>query len=212
MAHRERAQHKAAHPLHVTMRARPLAVSLRRGDVFARIRDAIAAAHKETFRILHLSVQADHIHLVVEAQDKRALTAGMRGLAVRIGHAVNRRLGLEGRLFRERYHAREVTSPREVRNVLVYVLMNHKHHGWTGDFDSCSSAAWFDGFTSPPPPPTAPVPPIRPPRTWLAKKGWKMHGLIRPSEAPVDRPKSSATRRRGRTPSPADGRGAGRIR
>jgi hypothetical protein len=33
-------------------------------------------------------------------------------------------------LWRERYHARELTTPRSVRNALVYVLMNAKKHGY----------------------------------------------------------------------------------
>lgn len=108
----------------------------------------------------------------------------MRGLSIRIARAVNRCLGRTGRFWADRYHARALRSPREVRAVLVYVLMNHKHHGRTGAIDPRSSARWFDGFRTPigeaPPGP----PPVRAPTTWLALKGWKRGGLIDISESP----------------------------
>ena len=183
MPHRARPVHNASYPLHVTMRARGEAKSLRRGRLFFRIKDAIAAAQKDRFRIVQYSVQGDHIHMLVEANDSDALSAGMRGLSVRIGHAVNRCLERRGRLFLERYHARPLRTPREVRNALVYILMNHKHHGGRDLIDACSSAHWFDGFRGPFVP--AADPPTRAARTWLATVGWRRIGLIDLSESPA---------------------------
>ena len=82
--------------------------------------------------------------------------------------AINRACSRSGRIWGDRYHARELTTPREVRNALVYVLMNHKKHGLRdrGDIDSCSSAPWFDGFRVPLAPPTDP-----PGEAWLERKG-----------------------------------------
>src|SRR5262252_6902518 len=76
--HRARPAHARAHPVHVTMRSafRPL----RSQFVFPTVRLAIAAANRREgtdFRIVHFSVQIDHLHLLVEAADKDALSSGM---------------------------------------------------------------------------------------------------------------------------------------
>src|SRR5262249_28061908 len=54
--HRVRASHRAAHPVHVTLRVVPLP-SLREQVIFAAIRRALGAASSEAFRVVHFSVQ-----------------------------------------------------------------------------------------------------------------------------------------------------------
>jgi len=102
----------------VTLRLQPYLPSLRQPR-FVSLRRRFARASREWFRIVHFSVQATHIHLVVEADDKLALARGVQGLAVRLARAVNRLLRRRGRVFAERYHARPLTSPRAVRNAIV---------------------------------------------------------------------------------------------
>jgi hypothetical protein len=92
-----------------------------------------------------------------------------------------------------RFHARELRTPREMRNALVYVLFNIRKHDASlrersvRTLDTCSSATWFTGWARPPPPlPACDVeaPPVMPARTWIAREGWKRHGLVHPDECP----------------------------
>ena len=140
--------------------------------------------------MVQFSVQADHLHLLVEGADTLALALGVRVLTIRVARAVNRALGRKGSVWNDRYHARALTTPREVRHGLVYVLMNfrkHLRHQPQG-LDPCSSAAWFDGFRGRPPPADA-APPADPSvvssRTWLGTVGWRRHGLIGLYERPA---------------------------
>jgi REP element-mobilizing transposase RayT len=187
VAHRARPTHKARHPVHLTLRARAGLPTLRRPSLFRVVRECIGRSSNAHFRILQFSVQKDHLHLLVEASDALALSSGAQGLAIRIARQLNRSLGRSGKLWKERCHTRALTSPREVRNALVYVLMNiRKHNPVACDgVDPCSSALWFDGW--------APVrglvlsshpPPVQPARTWLASRGWRKRGLIHPRESP----------------------------
>ena len=185
--HRSRAVHKARHPVHVTLRAREGLPSLRSDRLlFAAVRGAIAAGHRPAFRVVHFSVQSNHLHLLVEASDTQALSRGMQGLTIRIVHAVHRTLGHAGAVFADRYHAHELRTPHETRAGLLYVLQNWAKHGLGGDYDPRSSAAWFDGWAVPPPrsQQTKSSPVVAAPRTWLITVGWRRHGLLRPGETP----------------------------
>jgi hypothetical protein len=160
--------------------------SLRRADIARAIgQDLRKGRQKPGFRVIHFSIQANHVHLVVEAMGRRMLWRGMTGIGVRIARSVNGALGRRGRVVADRYHHRALTRPRDVRNVIVYVLTNFRHHEHQDErFDPWSSARWFRGWTERPPPPATP-PPVAAPRTWLAGVGWRRYGLIRPDEAPV---------------------------
>ncbi len=125
--------------------------SLRKQVVFLEVRRALARASRTWFRVLQFSVQADHVHLLVEARDKGSLSRGMAGLAILVSRAINRKIGRKGRVWGDRYHARALPNPREVRHAIVYVLTNWiKHVRGASGVDPCSSAFWFDGWKLPP--------------------------------------------------------------
>ena len=176
--------HKARHPLHVTVRLRGSLPSLREDALAPVVVATIAASHQHSFRVLHYSVQDNHLHLIVEADDAKSLSRGMQSLNARIARRVNALIGIRGTLWRERYDARALTSPRVVRNVIVYVLMNAKKHGYRfeGGIDALSSARFFDGLVGGAR--SSEPSPVRAPRTWLAGVGWRRRGLIRPDEHP----------------------------
>ena len=184
--HRPRHAHDPRCPLHVTLRAHAGLPSLRENRLHVALREALGAASSTTFRILHYSVQRDHVHLIVEADAATGLRRGMQGFAIRAAKAVNRALGRRGRVWGDRFHARMLARPREVRNALIYVLQNwRKHLRNVRGLDPWSSAAWFTGWRQP-----CAVPPGRPPvaraRTWLAGVGWRRFGLVGPDEVPTD--------------------------
>src|SRR4030095_5540589 len=138
-------------------------------------------------------VQGNHLHLVVEAEGAHALSRAMQGLGVRIARGLNRELGRRGTVLADRYHARALETPREVRNTLAYVLLNRAHHTQHRyrsassllHHDPYSSGSLFDGW-----PRTleavsrGPDDEVAPPRVWLLAKGWRRHGLIHPNETP----------------------------
>src|SRR5262245_46918243 len=74
--HRARPEHKKNRPVHVTMRASRRPPSLRKGLVFGELRRSLGRTARSWFRIVYYSVQADHIHLLVEADDKTSLSRG----------------------------------------------------------------------------------------------------------------------------------------
>jgi hypothetical protein len=161
------------------------------------------------FQVVHHSIQSNHVHLIVEATDRKALTSGMRGLLIRIAHALNKLWGRSGRVFADRFHERELVNPLQVRNALVYVLQNLRKHGICIEGpDPLSSGPGFDGWdtqrmtTAPRADPRTPLRAggsggpaalslLRAARleqpaatTWLLHVGWQKHGRIDPRESP----------------------------
>jgi hypothetical protein len=162
--------------VHVTLRAGPTLPSLRSARVFPLVRRSLAASHKEAFRVVHFSVQSDHVHLVVEGDTPLALVRGVWGLAGRCAKAINRAVGRRGRVWSSRYHARALKTPTETRRGLVYVLLNfRKHLRAAPGIDPRSSGAWFEGWRRTPTAPIEPCP-VAPPTTWLAAVGWRRAG------------------------------------
>ena len=100
---------------------------------YGAIRDCLRAVPRQrALRVVHYSVMPNHIHLLVEAVDGVALARGTQGLSIRIARALNRILGRRGRVFADRYHARILRTPLEVRRALAYVLNNARRHGIVG--------------------------------------------------------------------------------
>src|SRR5262245_23785321 len=197
--HRVRPVHRAARPVHVTLRARPDAPYLRAERPFKAVRAAIAQSAKDAFRVVHFSVQGDHLHLLVEASGTRELSQGMQGLAIRVARGVNGAIGRRGSLWGDRWHGRALRTPREVRNALVYLISNFKKHDphASSAVDPFSSAAWLigwaearggglaalrDGYARGSP---GAQPPVQRPRTWLAAVGWLRWGRLSVTEAPA---------------------------
>ena len=197
--HRARPKLSGRSPLHVTLRVASGLPSLRSRAAHAVLREALrAGADRLGFRVVHYGALSNHLHLVCEAEDERALARGVKGLAVRIARALNRLWARGGALFAERYHARELRTPREVRNVLVYVFGNARRHGVVVSelLDPCSSADAFDGWKDAPLGPNGLRRPAGPgastwlarARTWLLSIGWRRRGLLSIRDLPRGTP------------------------
>jgi len=223
--HRTRPGLSRDEPLLVTVRlVRPLP-PLRSRKPFEIVERAFRAANDSGgLRLVQYSVQRDHVHLVVEVRPEEApawvvpaeagarrrvaarlLASRMRGFGVRLARRLNKLFGRRGQLVAERYHARALRTPREVRNALVYVLGNRRKHlaqrghvfsgAWIDPF---ASGVFFAGWVTPPWRMTTYAshdpPPVVSPRTHLMRRGWLRHGRVDPADTPA----CAAPRRPGR--------------
>ena len=220
MSHAKRPALKAREPIHITIRVVDVIGRLRTRHAYMAIREAaITVLKREDFRIVHLSIEGTHIHLLVEAESRRALSCGMRAFegsaakhlnaafskaggwwerrrAARLGHVLPERR--KGRVFTDRYHETVITSPRQARHALAYVLNNWRRHredraerarGWL--IDPFATGWAFDGWKERADTPFAwkvretykPIP-VWLPKTWLLRTGWKLCGLISVREVP----------------------------
>jgi len=206
--HHARPEHDSRHPVHVTLRVVGSVGGMRCRDIYLALREAtIVTAKRKDFRIVHMSIQRDHLHLLVEADHKAAVSKGIRGFSISAARQINKAITARGgarrtgKVFGDRFHARSLTSPRAVRNTLAYTLNNWRHHredqvqparSWR--VDPFSSGALFFGWKELEDSPVLwPLRPtyhpliVRRPHTWLLSKGWsQFHPLISVYEVPGD--------------------------
>jgi hypothetical protein len=96
-----------------------------------------------------------HLHLIVEAANRKALSDGMKSFATRAARAINNDSGSCGKVFTYRYHSTQIRTARYARHALAYVLNNWRSHRedfanrrmLTAYLDEYSSALGFDGWT-----------------------------------------------------------------
>jgi len=208
--HRERPLHDARNPVHVVLRAVRAVGNLRRRSVYHAIRKATrTTARRGDFRIVHLSIQRNHVHLLVEADHKAALISGMQGFQISAARHLNAAISKErageprrGTVFPDRYHPVVITSPTQARHALSYVINNWRKHeedrraitrGWIVDW--FSSAPMFGEWQEHggvsrliewPPGYEGLV--VHPPKTWMLRTGWRVAGGISYRAVPSARP------------------------
>jgi REP element-mobilizing transposase RayT len=181
-------------PVHVTLRARGGLPGFRNQLVRSLMRRVLVEqARREygnAFRIVHFSIQDDHLHLIVEAT-AATLSKGIRGFAIAFARGLNGLLRRKGKVWGDRHHRRDLETPTETRNTLLYVLQNYIHHGaktfGDGVVDPYSSAPRFDGWADPHATLVETEPWPKPkPRTWMLSIGWMRGrgGRIRTTEHP----------------------------
>jgi len=204
--HKPRPFLHARYPVHVVLRVIAAVGNLRRRCTYQAIREAtLTTARREDFRIVHLSIQRTHVHLIVEAADKRALASGMKGFQISAAKHLNAAISRgntgprrRGPVFPDRYHAEIITTPRQARNTLTYVMNNFRKHREdqtapmsTWKLDWFSSAVMFPGWAEYEAeaflwrgPATYDPLIVYQPRTWLLREGWKRAGAISCRDVP----------------------------
>jgi REP element-mobilizing transposase RayT len=195
--HRKRPPLASRLPVHVTVRLLAGLPRLRGPGPAKALKHAfVHGCDKGVFRICQFSVQGNHVHLICEARDQVALARGIQGWKIRVAGRLNRYWRRQGTLFDDRYHAVILTTPRQTRNCLLYVLNNARRHGEAvATVDIYSSAWYFDGWRNDDwrrrfdPPDKRDGPPVAQARTWLLSTGWrsKAGGAIDTAERPMAR-------------------------
>ncbi len=171
---------------------------LRTGKMYKAIREVLRGyLGRVDFRVCHLSIQKNHLHFLIEVSDRKALTRGMQSLSSRAANALNRANhgSRNGEVFKYRYHSTQITTARQARNALAYVLNNWRKHredaasedALKANLDPYASGISFDGwrgvkgFREH----EGYVPlPVSPPQTSLLRSDWRAYGLIDLFEVP----------------------------
>ncbi|MBA2541276.1 MAG: transposase [Deltaproteobacteria bacterium] len=195
--HRSREPFAHSMPIHITMRGQCYINSLRRDTIYRVLVDVLARYRDNrfgggSFRVIHFSLQDNHLHLIVEATSDYALRRGMRSFAINSARGINAAIGAHGRVW-FRFHSTVIKTKRYARNCSAYVLGNWRRHhkdivnGRTVSaiLDRFSSAISFPGWTKRFRLPAGYQPvPVSSPTTSLLRTGWAFDGPLDPHQMP----------------------------
>jgi putative transposase len=166
IAHRARPPVSRHKPHHITVKFTRGTWNLRSQRCFRPIAGAMRLAIvRKHLRVVHFSVQHNHIHLIVEANSRTAMSSGLRVLLSRLARGLNEVMNASGSRIADRYHEHILETPSETRNALLYVIGNRGVHlvRWgkqsSNDLDTFSSLVADDL--------------ILPPQSWLLLHGWR---------------------------------------
>ena len=141
------------YPVHATWRMARGVWNLRSRRAWKALAPALYAAARPGFHVVHFAILGNHVHLLVEADNRVRLARGMQGLGVRLAVRLNRMMnGRRGRVVGDRYHAHILRTPSEVRRARHYLLDNAARHYGTQGPDEYAS-----------------VHPVTLPHTWLLR-------------------------------------------
>lgn len=140
VAHRTREHVNRRVPLHINFKYK---CGIRNKDCLRLLKRAILNARKQGLRILHFSLQHNHVHLIVEAETNEVLSSGMRSLTVTMAMGLKR-----GKIQIARYHLHVLKGLREARNAVMYVLFNRQKHekGTTSKIDGYTSVLQLENW------------------------------------------------------------------
>jgi REP element-mobilizing transposase RayT len=194
--HRARPSLSAKHPVHVVLRTQNYVPRLRVGHAYRALRRTLNRyMGRDDFRVVHISIQHNHLHLLIEAANRRALSRCMQSFAINAARAIQVELGIRGKVFAYRYHATQIRTPFHARHALAYILNNWRRHREdlatertrAASIDPYASGPSFDGWAGGKrfamPADYTPLP-VSPPRTELLRFDWTLHGLIDVFECP----------------------------
>ncbi len=129
--HCERERINKPTSLHLTIKVRDNKADIKNKSLLKALHHAIKRARLKNLKVLHYSLEYNHIHLLVEASSNGIIHQGMQALGISLAKKINAIKRLKGTVYKHRYHLRKLTSLRELKNVLYYIFNNGIHHSRT---------------------------------------------------------------------------------
>jgi REP element-mobilizing transposase RayT len=114
--------------LHLTVKILRIKANLKNKVVLSILKRSILNARKMGLRVIHFSLEYDHVHLLIEAENNIILGKGMQAFGVTFSKALNRMRKINGAVYKHRYHFRKIVGARQLKNVLNYIFNNGIKH------------------------------------------------------------------------------------
>jgi REP element-mobilizing transposase RayT len=117
--------------LHLTVKILRTKANLKNKMVLTILKRSIMNARKMGLRVIHFTLEYDHVHLLIEADNNFILGKGMQAFGVTFSKAINRMRKIKGGVYKHRYHFRKIVGARQLKNVLNYIFKNGIKHKTT---------------------------------------------------------------------------------
>lgn len=115
-------------PLHLTVKIEKQKAGLRNKSILKTLHTSIKKARQKGLKIIHYTLEYDHIHLLVESDNNETLGRGMQSFGISFSKGINKIKATKGKVFKTRYHFRKLKTPKEVKNAINYIFGNSIKH------------------------------------------------------------------------------------
>lgn len=126
--HTKRFRLKKASSLHLTIKVRENKADIQNKRILKALHYAIRRARLKGLKVIHYTLEYNHVHLLVESADNGVLHKGMQAFGITIAKAINKIKRTKGVVYKNRYHLRIINSPKQLKNVLHYIFNNGIKH------------------------------------------------------------------------------------
>ena len=120
--------------LHLTIKVRSNKADIKSKSILKALHHAIKRARLKKLKIIHYTLEYNHLHVLVECHNNKILHQGMQAFGISLSKAINRIKRLKGAVYKHRYHFRKCTSRRDYKNVLHYIFANGVKHKRTSSY------------------------------------------------------------------------------
>lgn len=117
--------------LHLTIKVRENKADIKNKRILKLLHHAIKRARLQRLKVLHYTLEYNHVHLLVEATNNQILHKGMQAFGITFSKWINRLKLRKGTVYKHRYHFHALRSTRERKNALNYIFTNGVKHGRT---------------------------------------------------------------------------------
>ncbi|MBC7714103.1 MAG: transposase [Rhizobacter sp.] len=114
--------------LHLTVKIKKIKADIKNKTILHFLKRAILNSRKQGLKVIHFSLEYDHVHLLIEADNNIVLGKGMKSFGVTLSKAINKVKNQKGGVYKHRYHFRQISSARQLKNVMKYIFLNGVKH------------------------------------------------------------------------------------
>lgn len=126
--HTKRFRLKKPSSLHLTIKVRVNKADIQNKRILKALHHAIKRARLKGLKVIHYTLEYNHVHLLVESVDNKILHKGMQSFGITISKAINKIKQTKGAVYKNRYHLRIINSAKQLKNVLHYIFSNGIKH------------------------------------------------------------------------------------
>lgn len=113
---------------HITIKVRDNKADIKNKRILQSLHHAIKRARLQGVRVLHFTLEYNHVHLVIESSNHKELHKGMQAFGISLAKKINKLKNLKGTVYKNRYHQKLLKSRSEFKNAVQYVFGNGVKH------------------------------------------------------------------------------------
>lgn len=114
--------------LHITIKVRANKADIQNKKILKALHRAIMRARFKSLKVIHYTLEYNHVHLLVECASNYRLGRAMQAFGICFAKAINKAKLSKGTVYKHRYHLRKIRSAQDLKRVINYIFSNGIKH------------------------------------------------------------------------------------